>query len=249
MKEQKSHLDHESLQLIHKMSEKVAEMWLDGAPPDPIYSKEYVKKKITNESEKNLKEYFEMFAAGVTELMNSLYAFKKLVPNLNVGQMIAQLEHIGEKFGDDPEDTRSLSELAGISELNMAVFKEVAADLYNRQDYEKAAAVYFFLYRIEPKEAAFLLGYANSEFFLKHYEKALDTYQSAIAREPDVPEFYYFCAHCYNEMGDIGKAIESMDQAIQIIDRDVKLTDKKPEAEKLKKHFSDIAAANKQLKK
>lgn len=243
-----SQLDEENLQKIHEMSETIATQLVEDIPPDPLHPKEMQKEKIQLTTEQNIKEFFEFFATGARELMVALLHLRETEPDLFPEQFDAQLEQLGEGLGNmgiNPEETKSPRELCGITNETMQVFNRAAADLYVNQEYDKSAAVYSFLTFIEPYEPAYWIGYGNSEYFLKDYGKALNQYESAIELAPNVPDFYFYSAHCYKELGQVNKSIEIMDQVIQVIDKEPSIKHRKEQAELLKQYFTGIA--NKRL--
>ncbi|MCE5316391.1 MAG: tetratricopeptide repeat protein [Parachlamydia sp.] len=235
-------LSEENLQKIHEMSETIATQLVDDTPPDPMQPKDFVKNKLQIDTENQIKRFFEQLAFGAQELMRSILHLKETEPELYTEQLEAQMEQLGEGLvavADNPDETRSPRQLCAISDETMHVFNRAAEELYVHQEYDKSAAVYSFLAFIEPNETGYWIGCGNSDYFVKNYDRALESYESAIELAPKVPDFYFYCAHCYKELGQVSKSLELIDQALQIIDQDLALKERREQAEQLKQYFSE----------
>lgn len=243
MEDKQTLLNEENLQKIHEMSETIAIQLADDAPPDPFQPKDVVKNKLQIDTENQIKEFFENLAFGAQELMRSILRLKETEPELYTEQLEAQMDQLGEglvAMADNPDETRSPRQLCSISDETMKVFNRAAEDLYVHQEYDKSAAVYSFLTFIEPNETGYWIGCGNSDYFLKNYDLALQSYESAIELAPNVPDFYFYRAHCYKELGQVSKSLECIDQALQIIDQDPSLKERRAQAEQLKQYFIDL---------
>lgn len=243
MEGEKSLLNEENLQQIHEMSETITTQLLEDTPPDPLHPQAFAREKLQIETENQIKEFFEKLALGAKELMVAVLQLKETDPELYTEQLEDQMEQLGESLvvlGDNPEDTRSPRELSGITDETMTVFNGLAAKLYANQEYDKSAAVYSFLAFIEPNQPAYWIGSGNSDYYLKNYEKAIKSYEKAIELVPSVPDFYFYCAHCYKELGQVNKSLELVDQALRVIDQDPALQEIRAQAEQIKQYFEEF---------
>lgn len=240
-------LDQITHKNIHEMAESIAIRLADDAPPDPLHPKELLKKQIQIDMQTTITQFFETFVVGIKELLTTLARLSVMEPELFSDEISAQFDKIGDgisKLSENPDDTKSLREMSGITNETIKAFNRAVSDLYEKKQYDKASAVYSFLTFLDPNEPAYWLGLGNSEFFQKNYEKALSAYSSVISLNTQNPVAQFYSAHCYLAMDQTDKAIEMADQALEVIKNipsSAEQKEQKEQAEQFKIYCVEVA--------
>lgn len=230
-----SNLDPALQARIDQLAVTAAGHEISAAPPNPLTPTSYLQSKVEAQIKQQFNRFLKRIQIGLQELfvtLNRLHesshdpAFEEALSHFK------QLEDVPEVKG-----RRTPKESYGLSSATMETFNKAAAFLYESKDYEKAVGVYTFLSYLDPNEAAFWLGLGNSEYYCRSYEAALVAYEAAAEVNPDDPQHFLFSSHCYDELGQIEKAIKCCDQALVLIASRPNLIDWREKAANLKSYY------------
>jgi type III secretion system low calcium response chaperone LcrH/SycD len=97
---------------------------------------------------------------------------------------------------------KTLQEVIGYSDKQMAEFYTIAHTLFERQEYSQAQESFRFLTSLNPYVLNYWLGQGMCEHLLGEYEKALISYAMAILVDPKHPLAHYHSASCYQVLKD-----------------------------------------------
>lgn len=233
-------LDEEIQQNINSLAENFAIELSENSMPDPLHPPNFRKKQIQLEIQAKLLQFFGIIVNGVMELIFTLYQLSQNEPELYSTEIQTQLDQISIQLGSIEEDTnKTPKELCGITEETFKAFDKAVVYLFNNQEYEKASAVYAFLAFLDPADPFYWIGLGDSEFFLKHFDKALEAYESAILLAPEYVPFYFYCAHCYLELNQTDKAIDIVNKTLEMTKNNSSLPEWKEQAEQLRLYMSE----------
>jgi tetratricopeptide (TPR) repeat protein len=221
MNNNKSYILNEDIQHnIKLIAEAQAHKLAEDTIPDPLLPNNQRELQMQAEVERELTLFFEKFLTGLNELMITLMNLGKEEPELYSEKMVEQLDLMMQglsSMGDNTAEVRPPREKCGLTTETMQSFNRAVSFLYDSKNYEKSSAVYFFLTFLDPNELAYWIGYGNSEFFLRRYQKALEAYHIASLVDPADPHCHFYSAHCHHELNDLKGAIDSCDKAINAL--------------------------------
>lgn len=206
-------LNEQTQQQIAQEAESIAKARAREIPPDPLKPLEYLIRSIKTEVDHELTEHLTSFSNGMTEIHATL-------SQSNNQESLNELEKL-QKGLDLVADNLSHSpmEASGISEEAMKAFTQVALNLFENKEYEKAGQVYFFLAFLDPAEKAYPMGIATTDYFTYRYEEGIKNYQRVIEIDNQDFSCYLYMAHCYLELKEIDKALECTDQALKLLEQ------------------------------
>lgn len=109
----------------------------------------------------------------------------------------------------------TFQEIIGYSSEKMEDFYRIAYNLFQKQEYAKAADAFIFLTTLNPNVHNYWLGLGMSEQLLGNYQSALMSYAMGILTNIHHPLPHYHSATCYRAMRDKNSAIQSLKMAIE----------------------------------
>jgi len=138
----------------------------------------------------------------------------------NVGEYFIPKEAL-EKL-KDPEvirrqvkEGKTFQEIIGYKQDSMEKFYNTAHQLFQKQEYQKAADAFVFLTTLNPYVHNYWLGLGMSEQLTENYQGALLAYAMAILTDVENPITHYQSGNCYRALNEETNAIQSYDMAIR----------------------------------
>lgn len=220
---------------IDQLASTTAGNEVSNLPPNPLTPTTYLQSKVEAQIKQQFNRFLKRIQLGLQELYTTLNLLRE---TSNDSAYEEALSHF-KRLEDAPEvkGRRTPKESYGLSKATMETFNKAAAFLYENKEYEKAVGAYTFLSYLDPNEAAFWLGLGNSEYYCRSYEAALVAYEAAAEVNPDDPQHFLFSSHCYDELGQLEKAIKCCDQALALIASKPHLIDWREKAANLKSYY------------
>lgn len=111
----------------------------------------------------------------------------------------------------------SFQELAGMQDSTIEALYQAARLLYEREQYEEAAALFGILTFFNAKHFIFWIGLGNSEFFLQRFEAALKAYAIAVHANPDEATPHLYSAKCFEELQQLDNALNALNTALFVL--------------------------------
>lgn len=230
-----SNLDPAVQQRIDQLATTAAGTEVSQTPPNPLTPTNYLQAKVEAQIKQQFNRFLKRIQLGLQELhatLMQLYETHKDSSFEEALKHFKSLENPAEVKGK-----RTPKESYGLSNSTMQAFNKAASYLYESKEYEKAVGVYTFLSYLDPNEAAFWLGLGNAEYYCRCYEAALVAYEAAAEADPNDPQHFLFSSHCYDELGQIEKAIKCTDQALALIASRPNLVEWREKAANLKSYY------------
>jgi type III secretion system low calcium response chaperone LcrH/SycD len=106
-----------------------------------------------------------------------------------------------------------LQDLVGISEETMRKRYAEASDLFEREEYERAAAMFTHLATLDPRTTQYWRAAAFSHIRMGKYDHAMTVLGVAALLESGNPEHYYYCGLCLVKMGEHAEARDAFELA------------------------------------
>lgn len=113
------------------------------------------------------------------------------------------------------DEGKTFQEIIGYSTDTMDKFYSAAYNLFQQQEYQKAADAFVFLTTLNPNIHAYWLGLGMSEQLCGGYHGALLAYAMAILTDVENPAPHYHSASCYRILQDSVSALQSLEMALQ----------------------------------
>ncbi len=127
-----------------------------------------------------------------------------------------------EQYTEAILEEKTLQDICHISNETITHFYKAATNLYTKQQYEHALAVFSVLILLNPKQPLFWLGSGNSAYFLHQYPVALQAYNMCAITNPFELRCHLYASRCHEALGNIDQAINSLDLGlIAILDQPV----------------------------
>lgn len=180
------------------------------------------KKKIQLEIESSLQQFSERVAKGTKALISNLELLVHSQPD-QFNKAIEELMRMtteavnADDINQQLQDGKSYKEIYLISDTTIEACYQAAIEFYNHQEYENASNVFYVLSLLDPQNASMWLGLGNSEYFRKRYEEALMAYGMSAFADPSDPQCHFYAAHCYENLGQLDLAINSLEIALFVI--------------------------------
>ncbi len=204
--------------------------------------------------EKELEQEFTTFRKrlqnGSAKILESLQQLSIHHPELLAEDVTDAFTHISGLSEDIEKDEQafnekiaqgvSLQELAQVSDETIDKLYQAAKNLYELKNYNDASDAFLFLTNINPKKFAFWLGLANALYCLKRYEEAIPAYTNAYTINPSNPNCYLYASYCHSACGEIEKAINTIDLALQTAEETKEFADWKPSLQEEKRRLGAI---------
>lgn len=108
---------------------------------------------------------------------------------------------------------KTFQEILGYDQEAMDKFYEGAHQLYQKQDYQRAADAFVFLTTLNPYVHNYWLGLGMSEQLSHNFQGALLAYAMAILTDIENPTAHYHSGNCYLALNDRSSAAQSFDMA------------------------------------
>jgi len=230
-----SNLDPAIQTRIDQLATNAAGNEISTVLPNPLTPTNFLQSKVEAQIKQQFNRFLKRIQIGLQELfvtLSHLYESNKDGAFAEALTHFKQLEEVPEVKG-----RRTPRESYGLSKSTMETFNNAAGYLYENKEYEKAVGVYTFLSYLDPNEAAFWLGLGNSEYYCRSYEAALVAYEAASEVNSGDPQHFLFSSHCYDELGQIEKAVKCCDQALALIASRPNLIDWREKAANLKSYY------------
>ena len=116
------------------------------------------------------------------------------------------------------DEGKTFQEVIGYSQETMEKFYKAAYNLFQQQEYQKAADSFIFLTTLNPNINSYWLGLGMSEQLCGGYQGALLAYAMAILTDVENPTPHYHSASCYRILRDFDSAIQSLEMAVRCAD-------------------------------
>jgi type III secretion system low calcium response chaperone LcrH/SycD len=113
------------------------------------------------------------------------------------------------------KEGKTFQEILGYTPESMEKFYKVAHNLYQKQDYQRAADSFVFLTTLNPYVHNYWLGLGMSEQLCNNFQGALLAYAMAILTDIENPITHYHSGNCYLALNDVNNAIQSYEMAIR----------------------------------
>lgn len=113
------------------------------------------------------------------------------------------------------EEGKTFQEVLGYSVEAMEKFYQIAYNLFQQQEYQKAADAFVFLTTLNPYVHNYWLGLGMAEHLDGGYQGALLAYAMAILTDVENPVTHYHSATCYRALSDRQSALLSLEMAIR----------------------------------
>lgn len=113
------------------------------------------------------------------------------------------------------KEGKTFQEIIGYSRTAMEKFYKVARNLFQKQEYNKAADAFVFLTTLNPYVHNYWLGLGMSEQLGRTYQGALLAYAMAILTDIGNPTAHYQSASCYRQLEDYDNSVQSYEMAIR----------------------------------
>ncbi len=206
--------------VIDQIAADWAEEVAQETPVDP--SKSFLpagaqKERLKGEFTQVLNTHFTTFATGINQLLDRL---EQLIDAKN--------PEIDEKIYADILNKMSEKKTEeGFTEDELKICFLAAVDLYNNKEYEQAADVFYVLTVFDPTRPLFWKCLGSAKFFGNNFKDAFDAYAMAFKINPQDPECLLYQARCLQNEGRIQEAIDTLQQASDIIAIDPQFADLK----------------------
>lgn len=113
------------------------------------------------------------------------------------------------------KEGKTFQEILGYTPAMMEKFYQGAYNLFQMQEYQKAADAFVFLTTLNPYVHNYWLGLGMAEQLNGGYQGALLAYAMAILNDIGNPLPHYHSASCYRALQDNKSALQSLDMAIR----------------------------------
>jgi type III secretion system low calcium response chaperone LcrH/SycD len=111
---------------------------------------------------------------------------------------------------------RTFQEVLGYTQDKMENFYVTAYNLFQKQEYEKAADAFIFLTTLNPYVHNYWLGLGMSEQLNESYHSGLLAYAMAILTDMQNPLPHYHSAKCYLGINEKENAIAALETALEL---------------------------------
>lgn len=189
-----------------------------------LQPKNVYKERIQHEIKSSIESLQKTMHTGVTKLISTLIELAVHQPTLITEEVRKDLtkfiafpkvaQSTIEKIRLETAEGKSFQEIFGISEATVEAFYQAARHLYEHQHYQDAQAAFQVLTFINGNKPLFWLALGSSQYFCHHYEQALIAYTLAGHIDPFVPTSHLYSCKCYEELGQIEKALNSLELAL-----------------------------------
>lgn len=143
----------------------------------------------------------------------------------DIDHELEQLITLAKDAADNPEHifdaiaNKNLYQITKISNQTVQKFYVTAKELFEHKNYVDAADAFYFLTVLASTSADAWLGLAHAEYARNNYQEALYAYNWAIERTPQEYAPYMFCAACYLALDNDESAYAALDQAAELIQK------------------------------
>jgi len=215
---------------ITASTEQITKAAIEETPVSTLISRKQQEEKLALEVNDCLHEHFKKIERGGAHIFTKLVELSNIEPNLLSEKICNEIANFGiqsgaffddiEAYNAKIEDNKSLREIFELSNETIGAFYKAAAEIYREKRYQDAADAFSVLVILDPDVYLFWFGLANSEYFCNHFDQALIAYAMTIQLKPSEPLNYIFSANCYEEICDYSNALNSLEEALSIIDLD-----------------------------
>lgn len=210
-----TNIDPQISQEIDKIAQSVAGSEAGHSMPDPLQPTQFLQSKIEAQIKLQFNRFLKKIQTGLQDLFATLQHLAQQDTQCPYQAILDQCKEF--KPASEPGTLKSPRDEFGFDDKAMKAFNQAAAYLYEQKEFEKLIGVYTLLSYLEPEDQAYWLGLGNAEYFCRHYESALLAYEAAIEADPKNPDSYLFASHCYEQLGQLDRAIELCDEALGVI--------------------------------
>lgn len=171
------------------------------------------------EKEKIKCELVDEIKAFINRITEAVELLKK---HIDAPDHLEELKKIGRVSWGSTQwnNDRTYKEIAGISENSMRSYREVAIQLYNKEEYRSAANVFFLLSLLDWKLTYYWNSLGHAEYYAENYAEAIKAYEAASKLDPTDPKPLFYTAHCYEMRHDIPLAIDTLLESLSLINSD-----------------------------
>lgn len=182
--------------------------------PNQLLSKEVIFKKFYIEMAANIQGLKERLKKGALVILRTMSQSEESQVEEYVTHFLSLIDLIvthRDQFIEELSQDKNIQEIAHIESLEKLY--QAAKSLYDNSRFQESADAFNFLTILNPQNVAFWLGLANSEYQRKNYKEALVAYALVCQLDPDDYVCHIFSCRCYEALGDIKNAINSLELA------------------------------------
>ena len=125
------------------------------------------------------------------------------------------------KLGRKIESIKKFSEILAVDPNNLLANINIIEVLNSQKKYKKSEALLENLMTFFPENSDVLACMANTQSYLKNYDRAIDLYDKSLKNQNQNHNIMNCLGLCYIEMGDFTKAEEVLNNSLNIIENDV----------------------------
>lgn len=179
------------------------------APPDSLVPEKVWKERIRSEltAELSGKEVLQRVDSAVEALVHALKATLSPLEIQEISQEwdqgVEKMSEIPEQSAENPEliPAVPLRKMMSVSEKTLGFLYGAGVHLYEKQDYVKAADVFFLLTLIDFQKFNIWLSLGLSELKSTHFEPALNAFAMASIINSNTPLPYMYSSECCIALG------------------------------------------------
>ncbi len=200
----------------------------EALKPNQLLPKKVLQLRYQKQIEEEFAAYKKRLENGASKLVRSLIELSNDNPDIFSQELVDGINRIAglsdiiakdeEGFSEQISSGISLQELAHVSDGVIDKLYLGAKRLFDQKVFDDSADAFLFLTSINAKKHAFWLGLGSSEYGRKHYEEALNAYAFASETNMSDPNCHIMSYRCYEELGQIDNAINSLDSALCVIE-------------------------------
>lgn len=208
--------------MVDDLTEKMASEML-GDPSKSVLTPQGQKERLQEQVREILKGHFSKLPKGITYLLENLHKMTA-ADEPEVDKALFKI--ILTKLAEEKTDELTNEELS-------ALFLS-AIDLYNTQNYSQAAEAFYVLTEFTPSLPYCWKSLGNSYFHSNQQKEAIEAYATARSLNGEDPEIMVYEARCLYNENRLQEAIDLLNQASEIVDKDSKFQEwKEPIADLL----------------
>lgn len=208
--------------LSSDIASNIAQMLADEEwiGPNQFSPKKAIFEKFYLQIEQNIQKYKEGLKKGALAIFRTIPEIDNGEYQEEATQLRSLVELIvnhREQFIEELSQDKSIQEIAQISDASLEKMYKAAKYLYDNGRFQEAADAFNFLTLLNSQKVAFWYGLANSAYQLKNYKEALMAYTLVCQLVPDDYFCHIFSSRCYEALGDVKNAINSLELAQYVL--------------------------------
>lgn len=221
MNSNESRLTVDTLELIHQEAIAIAKKTMEDSIPDPLFPGDLAYQKNLILVEQQIKSAMEKLLGGLEIISKILPDLAKENPELWTDEIQQELMSLalGNRPIEQADEGKLPKVIFGLSEKTLTAFNSAAAYLHENKEYEQSLLAYQLLAFFDPIQPANWLGYGHSALSTNRFEEAIAAYHKVANITPDDYQCHLFASYCYDALGRQEEAIKSVDDALEILNK------------------------------